>query len=73
MRADSFLGIVRRGAVGLVDAWAFSDMNLNSALGRYDGRVYEALYSMAQREPLNAKAVPDGYEQLLQPLIKSNL
>lgn len=90
------LGVVRRGAVGLVDAWAFSDVSLNSALGRYvlccaslslslspslksatsvryDGNVYEALYAMAQREPLNAKQVPDGYEQLLQPLIKSSL
>ncbi len=67
------LSVVRRSAVGLVDAWALSDVNLNSALGRYDGKVYEALYAMAQRDPLNSKVVPDGYEQYIQPLLKANL
>lgn len=33
-----------------------------SALGVHDGKVYEALWERAQKEPLNATEVPDGYE-----------
>lgn len=39
-------------AVGLVDAWLFPDSCLGSALGRYDGRVYEALLAWAKAAPL---------------------
>ncbi|CAG8727246.1 14289_t:CDS:1, partial [Racocetra fulgida] len=38
------LNIIRPEAIGLVDAWEFSDNDLNSALGRGDGNVYNALY-----------------------------
>jgi hypothetical protein len=41
--------------------WADSDL-LRSALGVFDGKVYEALWKAAQREPLNETDVPDGYE-----------
>ncbi len=37
---------VRPNAVTLVDAFEFPDNVLNSAIGRYDGRVYEALYEV---------------------------
>ncbi|KAH0630286.1 hypothetical protein JD844_013184 [Phrynosoma platyrhinos] len=42
------LPVIRRDAVPLVDAFDFSDGNLNSALGSYDGRVYERLYEWAK-------------------------
>lgn len=44
---------LRPHAVTLVDGFNFSDRTLNSALGRYDGNVYEALYESAQLERLN--------------------
>jgi acyl-CoA oxidase len=45
---------VRPHAVKLVDAWAIPDYLLDSALGRYDGKVYEDLYNRAHRlNPLN--------------------
>ena len=45
---------IRPHAVKLVDAWAIPDFLLNSALGRYDGKVYETLFDMAHRQnPLN--------------------
>lgn len=45
---------LRPHAVKLVDAWSVPDWLLNSALGRYDGKVYEELYDMAhRRNPLN--------------------
>ncbi len=35
------LGVVRRDAIPLVDAFNISDAQLNSAIGRYDGKAYE--------------------------------
>jgi len=67
------LGVVRRDAVPLVDAFNLSDMYLNSALGKYDGKVYEALYEWAQKEPLNKTDVTEAYEKYIRPMLKSNL
>lgn len=44
---------LRPNAVALTDAFDFSDTVLNSALGRYDGRVYEALYASARASNMN--------------------
>ena len=40
------LRLVRPNAVALVDAFEYPDNVLNSAIGRHDGRVYEALYEV---------------------------
>lgn len=40
-------------AVPLTDAFGWSDWELGSALGRKDGRVYEALMAEAEANPLN--------------------
>ena len=47
------LASLRVNAVALVDAYDFPDAILCSALGRYDGQVYEALYKFAEDSPLN--------------------
>jgi acyl-CoA oxidase len=39
--------------IGLTDAFGFSDWELDSALGVYDGKVYERLWKRAQENPLN--------------------
>jgi acyl-CoA oxidase len=45
---------LRPHAVRLVDSWKMPDYLLNSALGRFDGKVYETIYDMAHRQnPLN--------------------
>jgi acyl-CoA oxidase len=45
---------IRPHAVCLVDSWKIPDYILNSALGRYDGRVYETIFDVAHRHnPLN--------------------
>ncbi|OCT53231.1 Peroxisomal acyl-coenzyme A oxidase 1 [Cladophialophora carrionii] len=45
---------VRPHAVALVDAWAIPDYVLESALGSYDGDVYNRLFHKAHKEnPLN--------------------
>ncbi|KAG0258688.1 hypothetical protein BG011_003146 [Mortierella polycephala] len=58
---------IRPNAVGFVDAFAFPDYYLNSALGRFDGKVYEAYTEMATREPINQTEVVEGYEQYIKP------
>ena len=73
------LGLIRPDAVALVDAFDRSDYELNSALGRYDGRYVETLYEWAQREPLNqgtstlGGVAIDGYTEFLRPLMRSRL
>ena len=44
---------LRPDVIALTDAFDFSDRVLNSALGRSDGRVYEALYHAAKNSALN--------------------
>ena len=44
---------LRNDVIALTDAFDFSDRVLNSALGRSDGRVYEALYHAAKNSALN--------------------
>ena len=49
---------IRPHAVRLVDAWNFPDWQLDSSLGRYDGKVYEDLFRRASElNPLNALTV----------------
>ncbi|KAG2065368.1 hypothetical protein BDR04DRAFT_1145422 [Suillus decipiens] len=39
-------------AIGLTNAFGFSDWSLDSALGVFDGRIYEALWQRVQMEPM---------------------
>ncbi|KAE9280742.1 Peroxisomal acyl-coenzyme A oxidase 1 [Phytophthora rubi] len=70
---QKLLAPVRRNAVRLTDSWDFSDFELNSVIGRYDGDIYRALVDQTKHEPLNASEVPEGYEKYLRPLIQSSL
>lgn len=60
---------IRPNAVSLVDANDFSDFQLKSALGRYDGNVYPAILEASKKDPLNATEPGPGYEQHLKRLI----
>jgi acyl-CoA oxidase len=44
-----------REVVQITDAFQFSDFELGSVLGRYDGKVYETLWEEAQRDPVNTE------------------
>lgn len=45
---------IRPHAVRLMDSWDFPDWQLDSSLGRYDGKVYEDLFRRASEEnPMN--------------------
>ncbi|KII94224.1 hypothetical protein PLICRDRAFT_420565 [Plicaturopsis crispa FD-325 SS-3] len=57
-------------AIGLTDAFGFTDWELDSALGVYDGNVYEALFQAAQTDPLNRTEIPAGYEEHIRPMLE---
>ncbi|PKS08737.1 hypothetical protein jhhlp_004790 [Lomentospora prolificans] len=53
-RTLALLEEIRPHAIRLVDAWKFPDWQLDSSLGRYDGKVYEDMFHRAsQLNPLN--------------------
>ncbi|KAL3437012.1 acyl-CoA dehydrogenase/oxidase C-terminal [Aspergillus tetrazonus] len=61
-RINELTSRIRPHAVRLVDAWQIPDYLLDSALGRYDGRVYEDLFHRAHRvNPLNKTTVNPNY------------
>lgn len=43
--------------IPLTDAFGYTDRQLNTALGRGDGRAYEALWEAAQKNPINCDEV----------------
>jgi acyl-CoA oxidase len=42
-------------AVQITDAFKFSDFELGSVLGRFDGRVYETVMEEVKRDPVNSE------------------
>lgn len=57
-------------AIGLTDAFGFSDWSLDSALGVSDGRVYEALWKRVQMEPMNKDEVTPAYAPYIRPMLQ---
>ncbi len=47
-----------------MDAFDFPDSVLMSAIGKYDGNIYEALFQSAQRSVLNNTDPIEGYQEL---------
>ena len=64
---------LRPDAVPLVDSFDIPDIVLRSAIGRYDGNVYEALFDSAQKSILNQIDPFVGYEEHLRPHLDKEL
>lgn len=64
---------IRPNVVALVDAFDFPDQVLGSCLGRYDGKVYQALYDYAKSAPLNQTEIHSSYYKHLRPLMHPEL
>ncbi|XP_029456841.1 peroxisomal acyl-coenzyme A oxidase 2 isoform X2 [Rhinatrema bivittatum] len=64
------LMLLRKEAVILVDAFDYTDEELNSALGSYDGQVYQRLFEWAKKAPANHQ-VNTAYENYMKPLFNS--
>ncbi|MCI4375780.1 hypothetical protein PGIGA_G00113130 [Pangasianodon gigas] len=67
-RIKALMAEIRPNAVALVDAFDYHDEMLNSALGRYDGNVYESMFEWAKRSPLNRAEVHESYYKYMKPL-----
>eukprot|EP00040_Diaphanoeca_grandis_P015320 m.78039 g.78039 ORF g.78039 m.78039 type:complete len:773 (+) comp25072_c0_seq1:205-2523(+) len=65
---DLLCTMLRPDAVSLVDAFDISDTVLNSALGKNDGNVYEAIYEAAATSVMNDGAVPECLDAVKQYL-----
>ncbi|XP_076631594.1 acyl-coenzyme A oxidase 1 [Colletes latitarsis] len=72
-RLEELLALIRPNAVGIVDGFDIRDEILSSALGAYDGNVYERLFAEAMKSPLNQESVNVSFEKYLKPFLKSNL
>ncbi|XP_043601113.1 probable peroxisomal acyl-coenzyme A oxidase 1 isoform X1 [Bombus pyrosoma] len=72
-RLEYLLTTIRRNAVGIVDGFDFDDHILCSALGAYDGNVYERLFQEAMKSPLNHETVNMFFKKYLKAFVKSNL
>lgn len=65
--------------ISLGDAWDFTDPSLGSAIGMYDGNMYERLMAWTKQLPLNVRARDDqslhrkGYDGIIEPMLKSRL
>lgn len=67
------LAAIRLNAVGIVDGFDIRDEILASALGAYDGNVYQRLFDEVMKSPLNQESVNQSYHKYLKPFLKSNL
>ncbi|KAG6818991.1 hypothetical protein H0H93_016586 [Arthromyces matolae] len=66
---DALCRMLLPNAIGLSDAFGFTDWELDSALGVYDGKVYNALWARAQAEPLNMTDVTDAYQESIKSML----
>ncbi|GAB6030944.1 hypothetical protein CHUAL_007769 [Chamberlinius hualienensis] len=72
-RIQQLLSNLRPNIVCLVDAFDIRDESLNSALGCYDGQVYERLYDYAINAPTNNNKVSPRDLKTLKELMQSKL
>ncbi|XP_058460945.1 probable peroxisomal acyl-coenzyme A oxidase 1 [Malaya genurostris] len=70
---EILLAALRPNAAGIVDSFEYPDYSLGSALGAYDGNVYERLFEEAMKSPLNQEPVNRTFELYLKPLMRSRL
>lgn len=75
---NSLLDQLLPEAIALTDAWDFSDASLCSALGMYDGNVYENIMRWVNQLPINQKAwqnggLQEGWEKWVDPILKGEI
>lgn len=73
LRLQNCLKQLRPNAVALVDSFDLHDRILDSALGAYDGNVYERMFAEAKKSPLNKEPVNEAFHKYLKPFMKANL
>ncbi|RAR12309.1 acyl-CoA oxidase [Stemphylium lycopersici] len=76
--ANGLLNQLLPEAIVLTDAWDFSDASLCSAIGMYDGNVYENIMRWVEQLPINKNAwensgVQKGWKNWVDPILKGNV
>ncbi len=77
-QVNGLLDLLVPDAIGLTDAWDFTDAGLGSAIGMKDGNVYETLMNWTRQLPMNVAAGGretgmTGWEEYIKPALKSKL
>ncbi|CDS04653.1 hypothetical protein LRAMOSA07225 [Lichtheimia ramosa] len=69
------LNNIANNAVGLTDAFGFTDKELNTALGKKEGNPYGALWDIVQTNPVNSEQGKQHFGDLIKTIIhrKDNL
>mmetsp|Transcript_41662 Transcript_41662/g.48090 ORF Transcript_41662/g.48090 Transcript_41662/m.48090 type:complete len:220 (+) Transcript_41662:3-662(+) len=60
--------VVRKNAIGIVDSFGYTDDDLMSVLGSFDGDVYNKLINIVRKNPLNKSNTLPGYFDYIKPL-----
>jgi acyl-CoA oxidase len=63
------INMTAREAVQITDAFGFTDYELGSVLGRYDGLVYETLWNEVKKDPVNGDV---GLRDEVLKMLKGN-
>jgi len=68
-KKEELLEIIRPDVVGLVDAFGYPDNTLRSAIGTYDGNVYETLMkTVRENNDFNKVDWTETFEKYIKPL-----
>ena len=59
--------------LNLIEAFEYDDNSLVSAIGNYDGNVYERLLEWAKSSKLNQKDKIDGFDEYIKPFLAAKL
>jgi acyl-CoA oxidase len=76
---DELLGELYQDAVGLTDAWDFTDGSLASAIGCYDGNAYERMMWWVKQVPMNVLArenagvYNNSWDEVIAPFVKKDV
>jgi len=62
------LKFLRVHALPIVDGFGYTDDELCSVLGSYDGDVYNKLIAIVRKNPLNKSNTLPGYFEYIKPL-----
>ncbi|KAI9022997.1 acyl-CoA dehydrogenase/oxidase C-terminal [Phycomyces nitens] len=62
------LAEIAPNAIGLTDAFDYTDFELNSALGVKNGRAYEALWAAVQNNPVNKEEGRRSFQDIIKKI-----
>jgi len=78
-QVNSLLDLLVLDAIGLTDAWDFTDAGLGSAIGRKQGDVYETVMAWTRQLPINVAGragqgvARQAWEEFIKPATRARL